>query len=102
MNDLQSQNVLMMPVIYNGREYLTSYRLHADYKAMNGEKYVSVSEFNRMIRAIEAYPDYLVAENIVEISAKSQVIDLSRDADLASLLKSNSYKPSSAATGMAT
>jgi len=93
MNDLQSQNVLMMPVIYNGRDYLTSHRIHADYKAVGGEKYISVSEFNRMIRGIEAYPDYLVAENIVEISAKSQAIDLSRDADFASLLKSNSYNP---------
>ena len=93
MNDLQSRNVLMMPIIYNGREYLTSHRIHADYKAVGGEKYISVSEFNRMIRTIEAYPDYLVAENIVEISTKSQVVDFDSNADLALLIKSNSYKP---------
>jgi hypothetical protein len=46
-----------------------------------------------MIRSIEAYPDYLVAGNILELSAKSQVVDLPSNAGMALLIKSNSYKP---------
>lgn len=93
MNDMTRQNILMLPVQYGGHEYLTSHRIHADYRAAGGEKYAMLADFNRMIRSIEAYQDYRIAQNILEISSKSQPIDLYRDAGIASLLKSNSYNP---------
>jgi hypothetical protein len=93
MNDMTRQNLLMLPVQYGGREYLTSHRLHADYRGGGGEKYTEVSEFNRMIRSIEAYQYYRIAQNIIEISAKSQVIENISNPDLGLLIKSNSYKP---------
>lgn len=93
MNDAQIKNPLMDKVIFQGREYLTSHRIHADYRAAGGEKYDTVSSFNKMIRGIEAFIEYCVAQNIVELSAKSQVIDLSSNSNLDLLIKSNSYKP---------
>lgn len=90
MNDMTRQNVLMLPVQYGGREYLTSHRIHADYRAAGGDKYETLSAFNKMIRNIEAYQDYRIAQNILEISSKSQVIDFNSDSILDLLIKSNS------------
>lgn len=65
------QNPLMQPINFNGQVYITSQRLHADYKSNSGEKYEQLPHFNRLIRSIEAYQNYIDRGDIVELDWKS-------------------------------
>ena len=38
------------------------------YKANAGEKYSQLKDFNRLIRSIEAYPNYIEKGDIVELN----------------------------------
>lgn len=96
MNEVSSLNPLFLPVLYNRQTYFTSHYFHQQYQANKpeGGKYAQLSHFNRLIRSLEAYQDYLGRSDIVELTwefVKNQgdpIFGL-----LKSLVEGNSYKP---------
>lgn len=88
MNELTENNPLMSPVTYGDQTYFTSHYFHKMYREVNGgEKYAELYNFNKLIRSIHTYPDYIERGDIVEVKYGST------DSKLESLLKSNSYRP---------
>ena len=85
---------LMQPVHYNGQTYYTGQYFHKMYRA-NADadsKYKRPSDFLRLIRSIEAYPLYIESGDIVELTWE-QVKGDATNAEIASLVRSNSYNP---------
>lgn len=80
--NLQPQDVLMQPVMWEGQEYYTSQYFHREYQANAGlqSKYQQHSHFSRLLRSIEAYDLYVEQGDIVELSWREY-----------KLLKNNSY-----------
>jgi hypothetical protein len=64
---LEIQNPLMLPIELNGRTYFTSHYFHSLYRGNAGEKYANIEEFNRLVRSIETYPEYVARADIVEL-----------------------------------
>lgn len=85
---------LMRPVHYNGQTYFTGQYFHHMYRANSDAdgKYKQTGTFLRLIRSIEAYPLYVENSDIVELTW-DQVKNDSSNAEIASLIKTNSYKP---------
>ncbi len=73
-------------MIYVGREYITSKEWHEQVKPTSG-----VSETNRAIRNMETYQELVNKNHIVEVT--KDTADKEGDAELASLVVSNSYRP---------
>lgn len=82
---------LMLPIQYEGQIYFTSQYFHSQYKANAGEKYSQLKDFNRLIRSIEAYPNYIEKGDIVELNW--QVAKQITSADFAPVFESISYNP---------
>lgn len=63
-------NPLMQPIHYNGQVYFTSQYFHQMYRrnAEGWGKYGQLKHFNRMIRSIEAYENYIQRNDIIEIT----------------------------------
>lgn len=90
MNEL-TNNVLHQMVTYQDRPYFTSQYFHHQYKNVNGGgKYARLEDFNRLIRSIETYQDYIERRDIVELTYIKGGIS---NANIALLHKSTSYKP---------
>jgi len=84
-------NPLLQPIQYNGQTYITSQRLHAEYKNSEGaKKYELLKNFNRLIRSLEAYQSYIDKGDIVELPWKEAKITGS---DFEPVYASISYKP---------
>ena len=88
--DVTTNNPLMGILNLDGKDYITSLHLQSIYNFNGGEKYKRLNDFNRLIRSIEIYPNYLNSKDIIEIVYDREEI---RGAEIASLLKSNSYNP---------
>lgn len=93
MSNIAQQNPLMAPVIFNSQVYFTSQYFHRMYHANKpeGGKYSRLSDFNRLIRGIEAYQNYVERGDIVELEYYTLA-----DANIAlvkDLFKAVSYKP---------
>jgi hypothetical protein len=60
---------LMQPVHFEGQVYFTSRYFHAQYLANKpeGAKYKQLKHFNRLIRSLETYSDYVSRGDIVEL-----------------------------------
>lgn len=87
---IETQNPIMQPIQYNGQVFITSQRLHADYRNNNGGKYRQLKDFNRLIRSIEAYQSYLDNGDIVELTWQEVK---ATGAEFAPVFESISYKP---------
>lgn len=85
------QNPLMQPVQFNGQVYFTSQHFHSHYKSNAGDKYSSLSSFNKLLRSIETYDKYVDNGDIVEL-VWSDAKKLA-DSNLDSVFKSTTYKP---------
>lgn len=74
MSALINENPLFQPVHYAGQIYFTSQYFHQQYQANKsvGGKYSQLQHFNRLIRNIETYPDYVVRRDIVELTKESE------------------------------
>lgn len=86
-------NPLMQPIEYSGKTYFSGQYFHQMYRNnsdMNG-KYKQSGSFIRLIRRMETYSIYLKEGDIVELEWKD--VKESSDANLASVFKSNSYRP---------
>jgi len=96
MNNIVNQNPLMQPVMFNGQVYFTSQYFHQQYRANSndGGKYAQLNNFNKLIRGIETYTNYVELSDIVELEW-SHVKDSgnSKMESLKSLFKHNSYNP---------
>lgn len=90
MNEIAPQNPLMLPIQYNGQVYITSQRLHAEYKNNDGSKYRQLKDFNRLIRSIEAYQNYVDNKDIVELTWQEVK---GTSAEFAPVFESTGYKP---------
>lgn len=68
--NLQHQDVLMQPVMWEGQEYFTSQYFHRQYRESSGMagKYEQHRNFTRLIRQIEAYDIYIEQGDIVELT----------------------------------
>ncbi|NCC36268.1 MAG: hypothetical protein EOM24_30295 [Chloroflexia bacterium] len=85
---------MMQPVVYEGRTYFTGHYFHQMYRG-NSEgrgKHKRVGDFMRLVRSIESYPQYVEDKDIVELEW-GDVKGETRNANLASLVRSNSYNP---------
>lgn len=95
MNELTKENPLMQVITLNGKEYITSHHLHAVYKGNTGKKYKELHNFNRLIRSIETYQEYVNSGDIVEITSKRSIKDLnlpsSETQNVIVAYKSNNY-----------
>ena len=80
---------LMKPVILNDEIYFTSQYFHKMYGVNGGEKYVELKNFNKLIRSLETYENYVATKDIVELARD----DKGRGSNLESLIISNSYNP---------
>lgn len=71
-------NPLMLPIQYSGQTYFTSQYFHQVYRQNAGDdgKYAQLQHFNRLIRSIEAYPQYVGRGDIVELSRDKAGPDL--------------------------
>ncbi len=89
MNEL-TPNVLHQLINYNGRAYFASQYFHHMYRNENGgEKYTELKTFNRLVRSLETYGDYVERGDIVELVYGEEI----SGTDLVPLMKSNSYQP---------
>ncbi|MBL1262077.1 hypothetical protein [Candidatus Methylomicrobium oryzae] len=72
MSNIAQQNPLMAPVIFNSQVYFTSQYFHRMYHANKpeGGKYSQLPHFNRLIRGMEAYQNYVDRGDIVELDYK--------------------------------
>lgn len=83
-------NVLHQLINHNGRAYFASQHFHHMYCNENGgEKYARLENFNRLVRSLETYDDYIERGDIVELVYDKEI----SDSDLESLHKSTSYQP---------
>jgi hypothetical protein len=96
MQNISKQNPLMMPVHYADEVFFTSQYFHKMYRQNSGDncKYTQLASFNRLIRSIETYDDYIERGDIVELQWK----DYKNQTDtyfvsVIELLKSNNYNP---------
>lgn len=91
MKNLIDKNPLLSPISFNGGTYFTSHYFHAQYKNNAGGKYSQLKDFNRLVRSIETYNEYVLNSDIIEIQSKS---DIPTEAQLLHLAyKSNNYAP---------
>jgi hypothetical protein len=69
MSNLATQNPLFQPVQYQGGIYFTSQYFHQQYHANkpDGGKYAQLKDFNRLVRGIETYQDYVERGDIIEL-----------------------------------
>jgi hypothetical protein len=86
-------NPLMQPIAFNGQTYFTGQYFHQMYRNNSdmGGKYKRPADFMRLVRSIEAYQSYIDAGDIIELLWEDCKQD--GNAEIALLLKSNSYKP---------
>ncbi len=90
MNSI-TKNVLHKIVLYKGKAYLTSHYFHHVYRNENGGgKYAELKNFNKLIRSIETYEEYIYRGDIVELTYNKDEITGS---DLEPVFKSTAYKP---------
>ena len=80
-----------LPVILNGRTYITSTLLHRQKREGGMTKYGLHGDFMRMVREIDCFSRLVDNTEIIDLNSKS--LKSFREVDLASLLKSNSYNP---------
>lgn len=68
-NRIAKINPLMLPVHYGDEVYFTSHYFHAQYLANKpeGAKYKQLPHFNRLIKSLETYSDYVSRNDIVEL-----------------------------------
>ena len=73
--NLSKQYPLFLPVKYQGELYFTSQYFHQQYHANkpDGGKYSKLADFNRLIRSIETYQNYIDRNDIVEIKSKIDI-----------------------------
>jgi len=72
----QAVSPLMQAIQYNGGIYFTSHYFHVMYGNNGGEKYARLDHFNRLIRSIETYKNYLDSMDIIELSGKETAPEL--------------------------
>ena len=80
------KNALYEIVIYNGKRFITSHKLHEEVKPTK-----SLSSTNRSIRDAETYQELLENGHIVEVDM--QTANNTTESVLASVIKSNGYNP---------
>ncbi len=82
-------NPLMQPIQYNGQTYFTGQYFHQMYRnnSDTGGKYKQASHFLRLVRSIAAYPKYIEAGDIVELTKDRA------DPDYGSVFKANYGNP---------
>lgn len=89
-NKIYKPNPLLQPIHYNGQIYFTSHHLHQYYKSNDGGKYELLKNFNRLIRSIEAYQNYVDQGDIVELDWQ---LAKATGSNLEPVFESISYKP---------
>ena len=64
----QETSPLMQAIQFNGGIYFTSQYFHKMYGNNGGKKYEQLQHFNRLIRSIETYQDYIDRGDIIELT----------------------------------
>ncbi len=78
------------PVSLNGRAYITSTLLHKQKREGGMSKYELLADFTKMVRNIDCYDRLLENSDLIELNKNSN--EIRGSADLAELVKSNSYR----------
>lgn len=96
MSNLSKQNPLFLPVQYQGELYFTSQYFHQQYHANKpeGGKYSKLADFNRLIRSIETYQNYVDRSDIIDLEYKPlKALTDALFAPVKEIFKASNYNP---------
>jgi hypothetical protein len=79
-------------ITIDGRQYITSQKLHADKKASGMKVHAELKHFNEAIKSLTTYSEMLALGHVI-YAEYSQVDDIAGGRQIRPLIISNSYKP---------